>query len=152
MPITSATFQITTAATAYELLGGATTQTGNTSKRDTYTFTNGTGSCCITSVVDVNLTVAANSTVTALSSLTNTLDSAHAGTMLKGYKIKTASTNVANVTITSNISGMWTGVATPNTTVAMATGFANGFTITGANNITVAGVNGDKVTMTLYLS
>lgn len=152
MPIASATFQLTIAATANET-SALTTRTARTDKRDTASFANGTGSLEITGVVDVRLTIAANSTVTALSSLTDTLETAWAFTELKAYRIATPAANVGNVTVTSNITGFPNGtVLHPNATFGGFTASANGTTVAGANTITVGGVNNDTVNVTLYLS
>jgi hypothetical protein len=152
MPIASASFQLTVAATANET-AALTTRTAQTSKRDTITFANGTGSLSITGVVDTQLTIAANSTVTALSSLADTLETAFAFTALKAYRVSTPSTNAADVTVTSNITGFLNGtVLHPNATIGGFTAFANGTTVAGANTITVAGNNNDTVNVTLYLS
>jgi hypothetical protein len=151
MAISSAQIQLVVAATASESFG-VTTQTGQTAKRDTIVFANGVNATCITAVVDTNITISANSTTVALSSLTNTIDGAFAQTELKGWRLAAPSTNAANVTITSNVSGLWTGTARPNTTFGMMTGDATGFTIAAANNITVAGNNGDIVSVTLFVS
>lgn len=152
MPIASATWQLTVAATANET-SALTTRTAQTSKRDTASFANGTGSLEIAAVVDTQITIAANSTVTALSSLTDTLETAFAFTALKAYRVSTPSGNVANVTVTSNITGFPNGtVLHPNATLGGFTSFANGTTVAAANTITVAGNNNDTVNVTLFLS
>jgi len=152
MPIASATFQLTIAATANET-AALTTRTAQTTKRDTVTFANGTGSLEITGVIDTLITVAANSTATALSSLTDTLEGSFAFTELKGWRVSTSSTNAANVTVTSNITGFPSGgVLHPNATIGGYSAHANGTTITGTNTITVAGNNGDVANVTLFVS
>jgi hypothetical protein len=151
MAITSAQMQLVVAATASESFG-VTTQTGQTAKRDTIVFSNGVNATCITAVIDTNITITSNSTAVALSALTDTLDGVFAGTELKAWRISAPSTNVANVTITSNVSGLWTGTARPNTTFGMLTGDATGFTVAGTNNITVAGNNNDVLAVTLFVS
>lgn len=152
MPIQSASFQLTVAATANET-AALTTRTAQTNKRDTITFANGTGSLQITGVIDALVTVAANSTVTVLSTLTDTLEGTFAYTELKGWRISTPSTNVGNITVTSNITGFPSGgIFHPNACVGGYTAHANGTTITGTNTITVAGVNNDVVNVTLYVS
>lgn len=152
MPIQSASFQLTVAATANET-AALTTRTAQTNKRDTITFANGTGSLQITGVIDALVTVAANSTVTVLSTLTDTLEGTFAYTELKGWRIATPSTNVGNITVTSNITGFPSGgIFHPNASVGGYTAHANGTTITGTNTITVAGVNNDVVNVTLYVS
>lgn len=152
MPIASATFQLTVSATANET-SALTTRTAQTSKRDTASFSNGTGSLEIMGVVDSQLTIAANSTVTALSSLTDTLETAFSFTELKAWRISAPSTNTANVTVTSNITGFPSGgVLHPNATIGGYTAFANGTTVSGANTIAVAGNNNDTVNVTLFLS
>jgi len=150
MAISSAQIQIVLAATANESFA-VTKQTAQTAKRDTVAYSNGSNSTCITAVIDNNITISTNSTTTTLSTLTDTLDSAFAGTELKGWRLAAPSTNAANVTVTSNITGLWTGTLEPNTTVALATG-GEGFTIAGTNNITAAGNNNDILTVTLFVS
>jgi hypothetical protein len=150
MAISSAQIQIVVAATACDTFA-VTTQTAQTAKRDTVAYSNGSNSTCITAVVDSNLTIASNSTTTTLSTLTDTLDTAFAGTELKGWRLAAPSTNVANLTVTSNVTGLWTGTLEPNSTVALATG-GEGFVIAGTNNITVAGTNNDVLTVTLFVS
>lgn len=152
MPISSATFQLTISATANES-AALTTRTAQTTRRDTASFANGTGSLEITGVVDTQLTIAANSTVTALSSLADTLETSFAFTRLKAYRISTPATNAANVTVTSNVTGFPNGtVLHPNATFGGFTAFANGTTVAAANTITVAGNNDDTVNVTLFLS
>lgn len=152
MPIQSASFQLTVAATANES-AALTTRTAQTNKRDTVTFANGTGALQITGVIDTLITVVANSTVTALSTLTDTLEGSFAYTELKGFRVSTPSTNVGNVTITSNISGFQgCGTYHPNASFGGYTAHANGTTITGTNTITVAGVNSDVANVTLFVS
>lgn len=152
MPIASASFQLTVAAVANET-SALTTRTAQTSKRDTATFANGTGSLQVTGIVDVQLTIAANSTVTALSSLSDTLETAWAFTRLKAYRVATPATNAGNVTVTSNITGFPNGtILHPNATFGGYTAFANGTTVAAANTITVAGTNNDTVNVTLFLS
>lgn len=150
MAISSAQIWITVAATARDEFA-VTTQTAQTAKRDTLVYSNGTNSTCITSVVDTNITIAANSTVKALSALTDTLESSFSATKMKGWRIAAPSSNVANVTITSNVTGFWTGTLEPNSTLAMTTA-GTGFTVAGTNNITVAGNDDDVVTVTLFVS
>ena len=150
MAISSAQIQIVLAATANESFA-VTKQTAQTAKRDNVAYSNGSNSTCITAVVDNNITISTNSTTTTLSTLTDTLDSAFAGTELKGWRLAAPSTNAANVTVTSNITGLWTGTLEPNTTVALATG-GEGFAIAGTNNITAAGNNNDILTVTLFVS
>lgn len=152
MPISSATWQLTLAATANES-AGLTTRTAQTAKRDTATFSNGTGSLQITNVIDTQITIAANSTATTLSTLTDTLENAITFSKLKAYRVSTPAANVANVTVTSNITGFPNGtVLHPNATFGGYTAFANGTAVAGANTITVAGNNNDTVNLTLYLS
>lgn len=152
MPIASASFQLVVAATANES-SALTTRTAQTSKRDSVSFANGTGSLEIAGVVDTQITVVANSTTTALSTLTDTLEGTFSYTELKAWRISTPSTNVGNVTVTSNITGFPSGgVLHPNATIAGFTAFANGTTVAAANTITAAGVNSDTVNVTLYLS
>lgn len=151
MAISSAQVQIVLAATANDTFA-ITTQTAQTSKRDTFTYANGNGSLQISAVVDKVVTIAANSTVTALSSLTDTLDTSFASTELKSVRINAPSTNNATVTITSNITGFPTAVLAPNSTLAYVTANATGLTVAGTNTITANGTNNDTVTVTLFLS
>lgn len=152
MPIASATWQLTLAANANET-AALTTRTAQTNKKDTATFANGTGSLQITNVVDAQVTIAANSTATALSSLTDTLENAVTYSKLKAWRISTPATNAGNVTVTSNITGFPSGgVLHPNATIGGYTSFANGTAIAGANTITAAGTNGDTVNVTLFVS
>lgn len=152
MPIASASFQLTVAAVANET-SALTTRTAQTSRRDTLTFSNGTGSLEIAGVVDAQITIAANSTATALSSLTDTLEGSFAFTELKAWRISTPAGNTGNVTLTSNITGFPTGYTLlPNSTIGFATAHASGTTVAAANNITVAGTNNDTVNVTLFLS
>lgn len=152
MPIASASFQLTVAAVANET-SALTTRTAQTSKRDTLTFANGTGSLEIAGVVDTQITIAANSTATALSSLTDTMENAFAFTELKAWRISTPAGNTGNVTVTSNITGFPTGYTLlPNSTIGYATGDANGTAVAGTNNLTVAGIDNDTVNVTLFLS
>ena len=152
MPIASASFQLTVAATANET-SALTTRTAQTSKRDSLSFANGTGSLGISGVVDTQITIAANSTTTALSSLTDTLEGSFGFTELKAWRISTPSTNAGNVTITSNITGFPSGFTLlPNSTIGYATANASGTTVAAANNVTVAGTNNDTVNVTLFLS
>lgn len=152
MPIQSASFQLTVAATANES-AALTTRTAQTNKRDTITFANGTGSLEITGVIDTLVTIVSNSTVTALSTLTDTLEGTFAYTELKGFRVSTPSTNVGNVTISSNVTGFPTGgVMHPNASLGFYTAHANGTTIAGTNTITVAGVNNDVANVTLFVS
>lgn len=152
MPIASASFQLTIAATANET-SALTTRTAQTNKRDTITFANGSGSLEITGVIDTAITVVSNSTVTTLSSLTDTLEGSFGSTELKAWRISTPATNVGNVTVTSNITGFPTGgILHPNATIGGYTAHANGTTIAGTNTITVAGVNNDIANVTLYVS
>jgi hypothetical protein len=150
MAISSATMQFVVSATAAES-AAVTTYTAVTAKRDTFAFANGTGSLEATGVIDVNITIAGGATVTALSTLVDTLENAFAYTELKGVRIFNAAAN-ANVTITSNITGFPVGVLLPNSTLGMATSFANGLTIAGTNTITVTGTNTNVVTLTLLVS
>lgn len=152
MPIASASFQLTVAAVANET-SALTTRTAQTSKRDTLTFANGTGALEVSGVVDTQITIAANSTTTALSSLTDTLEGSFAFTELKAWRISTPAGNAGNVTITSNITGFPSGFTLlPNSTIGFATADANGTTVAAANNVTVAGTNNDTVNVTLFLS
>lgn len=152
MPIASASFQLTIAATANET-AALTTRTAQTNKRDTITFANGSGSLEVLGVIDTLITVVSNSTVTPLSSLTDTLEGTFGSTELKAWRISTPSTNVGNVTITSNITGFPSGgVLHPNATIGGYTAHANGTTIAGVNTITVAGVNNDVANVTLFVS
>lgn len=152
MAITSATFQLTVTATATES-SGLTTRTAQTSKRDTLAYSDGNGSLAISAVVDSNVTIAANSTMVTLSSLADTLETSFAYTELKAWRISTPSTNVGNVTVTSNVTGFPTGwILQPNSTIGFATADANGTTVTGTNNLTFAGTNGDGANLTLFVS
>jgi hypothetical protein len=150
MPISSAQMKFQMAATANESFA-VTTQTAQTAKQDSIVYSNGSNATCITACIDRTITIAANSTAVTLTSLTDTLDTAFAGTKLKGWRISTPSTNSANVTLTSNVSGLWTGTAHANTTFGMMTG-GDGYAIAGTNNITAAGNNNDTVTVTLFVS
>lgn len=151
MAISTASVQIAFAATANDTFS-ITTQTAQTAKRDTFAFANGNGSLEASGVVDKTVTIASNSTVTALSSLTDTLDTAFAYTELKAVRIAASSANVAPVTITSNITGLPVGVIYPNSTMAIVTANATGYTVAGSNTITAAGNNNDTVNVTLILS
>lgn len=151
MAISSAQVQIVLAATANDTFA-ITTQTAQTSKRDTFTYANGNASLEISAIVDKVVTIASNSTVTALSSLTDTLDTAFASTELKSVRINAPSTNNTSITITSNITGFPTGVLAPNSTLAYVTANATGLTVAGTNTITVAGDDNDTATVTLFLS
>lgn len=151
MAVSSAQVQIVLSATANDTFA-ITTQTAQTAKRDTFTFADGNSTLEISSVVDKAVTIAANSTVTTLSGLTDTLDTAFAGTELKSVRINAPSANVAPVTITSNITGFPTAVLAPNSTLAYVTANATGLTVAGANTITAAGNTNDTVTVTLFLS
>lgn len=152
MAIASAQFQLSMAATANDT-SNLTVQTAVTQKRDTLQFSDGNGSLAIDAVIDTLVTVAANSTTVALSSLTSTLDEAFAFTELKAWRVSTPSTNNNTVTVSSNVTGFPTGgVLHPNTTIGFATAHANGTTIAGVNTFTVAGDNGDVANVTLFVS
>jgi hypothetical protein len=151
MAISSAQIQIVVAATASESFG-VTTKTGQTAKRDTIVFANGVNATCITAVIDTNITITSNSTTVTLSSLTNTIDGAFAQTELKGWRLAAPSTNAANITVTSNMTGVYTGAIPANTVFGMLSGHETGFTIAGTNNVTVAGNNGDVLELTLFSS
>lgn len=150
MPISSAQIQMAVNVAATKSTA-VTTTTAATGRRDSYVYSNGTGSLQITSAIDTNITIASNSTTTALSSLTDTLGAAFSFTKVKGIRVYSPSTN-GNVTVTSNITGFPVGVLLPNTTWAAATGHANGYAIAGTNTITFAGVTSDIVTLTLLVS
>jgi hypothetical protein len=151
MAIQTATACITYAATANESFA-ITTQTAQTAKRDTLTFSNGNGSLQVTGVVDHVVTIAANSTVTALSTLTDTLDSAFAYTNVKAVRIAAPGTNNSTVTVSANITGFPSAQLKANSVLAYATTDAAGFAVTGANTITANGTDNDTLTVTLFLS
>jgi hypothetical protein len=152
MPIASATFQLTVAATANET-AALTTRTAQTTKRDTMSYADGNGTLAVSAIVDANATIAANSTTVVLSSLTDTLEAAFTWTELKAWRISTPSTNNGTVTVTSNITGFpsnWT--MPPNSTIGFATSDANGTAVAGTNNVTFAGTDGDGANLTLFVS
>jgi hypothetical protein len=151
MAIQSATVQLVMAATANES-ASITDLTARTSNRDTFTFANGTGSLEASAIIDKSIVIASNSTTTALSALVDTLEGTFAGTELKAWRIAASASNVANVTVTSNVSGIPNDTLFPNTSSFKATAFANGYTIAGANALTFAGNNNDVVNVTLIVS
>jgi hypothetical protein len=150
MAISSAQIQLVIAATAADSFG-VTTQTAQTAKRDTIVFANGVNATQITAIIDTNVTIAANSTTVTLSNLTDTLDTPFSATRVKGWRLATPSTNVANVTVSGDVAGLWTGIMPPNGTMAAMTG-GTGYSISGSNNVTVAGNNGDILAVTLFVS
>lgn len=148
--LTSAQIQFTFAATVADA-EPITTITARTSKRDSFTYSEGNGTAEAMGVVDVNVTIAANSTVVTFSNLTDTASESFSYTELKAFRIHNPSGN-GNVTVASSISGLPTGTMPPNTTWGVATGDATGYACDGTSNVTVGGVTNETVTLTMLLS
>lgn len=151
MSITSTSYQLNLSATD-TVTNGATATSAVTSALETYSYTNGTAAQQITAVIDKTITLAAGSNTQTFSSLTTTSGGTFSATMLKGVRIRSASTNSA-VTVGTNIANApISGVYPGGTTLAIASQDANGWTISGTSNITLTGTTGNTVNLTLLVS
>lgn len=130
---------------------GSTDTTAATNRRDSYTFTTGNGSLQANGVLDQFITIASNSTVTTLGSLTTTGGANFSFTGLKGIRLYNPATN-GNITVTSNITGFPACTLPPDSVVYFMTGNATGLGIASTNTITANGVNTNVLTCTLLVS
>lgn len=130
---------------------GSTDTNASTNRRDSYTFTPGTGSLQANGVLDSSITIASNSTVTSIGNLTTTGGASFAFTALKAIRLYNSAAN-GNITVTSNITGFPACTLPPDTALIYATSNATGLPIASTNTITANGISTNVLVCTLLVS